>query len=280
MLVIMERFGHGAPSPGTDQAVVAIPIPSEGRLVQTSVQGHMVSSVAMDVLDVAAYGVHCLVVPLVSPNDGDVIDTIWDELVPKSNATLTLDLNENTVDVEARWEPGQEILGDLMDIQIVKPHVVYERRPLISFASVQTGFTPGTPDTYRPTERFTFQNNQSFFCPREAALMYGISSPDWVEAVTNLELLPSTGLTTTQEWSILKYLDKVVEDMMWDMIGAVTGGTQEIYKEATEFLEGLLSDFGKVQTAEFTNATWSSTVVMTAGVVVPGKLEKQVVSAR
>lgn len=280
MLVIMERFGMAAPAAGTDQVIVAIPVPSEGKVVQTSVQMHVVASASVDVLDVVAYGAHCLILPLVSPNDGDVIDTIWDELVPKSNATLTFDLDESTQDGEARWEPGQEIVGNLLDIQIVKPMVVQERRKLITFAEMQTGFEPGTPDTYRPTHRFSFQNNKTYYCPRESALMLGISSPDWVEAVTNLELLPNTTLTPAQEWALLKYLDKVVEDMMWDMIGAVTGGTQEIYVEATSFLERLLSDFGKVQNAEFTNALWSATAVMTAGVVVPGMLEKQVVSAR
>lgn len=280
MLVIMERFGHTNVGVGTDEVAVAVPIPAEGRVVQTSVQGHMVVTGSIDVLDVVAYGVHNLVVPLIQPNNGDVIDTIWDQLVPKSNATLTFDLGEELADTEARWEPGQEVVGNLLDIQIVKPMPVYERRKLISFASVQTGFTPGTPDTYRPTDRFQYQVNRSFYCPRESALMYGLSSPDWVEAVTNLELLPTGTLTTTQEWALLKYLDKVVEDMMWDMIGAITGGTQEIYTEATTFLENLLSDFGKVQAAEFTGATWSATVVMTAGIVVPGQLEKQVVSAR
>lgn len=280
MLVIMERIGHGLPVPGTDQVLIGIPVPSEGRVVQTSVQGHMVSNSSVSVLDVVAYGAHCLVVPLVSPNDGDPIDTIWDELVPKSNATLTFDLNEATADAEARWEPGQEIVGNLLDIQIVKPQVVFERRKFITFADAQTGFEGGSPDTFRPVDRFSLQNNESFYCPRESAVLYGVSAPDWVEAVTNLELLPTGALTVTQEWAMLKYLDKIVEDMMWDMIGAITGGTQEIYTEATAFLENLLSDFGKVQVAEFSNMTWSATVVVTCGVVVPGRIEQQTISAR
>lgn len=281
--IIMERMGHRAVPQGTDEALIAFPIPSECTLSRLKFEAHMVASAARDVVLVSAYGAHWFFLPLLDPDSETNLDAIWDALVPKSQAVIDADLSDVAV-TDAVWEPGQTVEGALFDITVSAPEKMWSKRKYLTYADAQTGFQAGSPDTYIPTHRFNDRIGQRYRATTDSVVMYGVSSPDFVEAVTNNAIfaaLPAIG--NLAKFAMVKYVDHVIEAMMWDVIGIGAEGASGAalpFEDSTVFLQNLLSDFGFIDNANFAAGTWDATVVAEIALDVPGDLAQKSISAR
>lgn len=280
--IIMERLGHRSIDQGTDEALVGFPVPSECTLEMVRFGSTIVREGSIDVEKVSAYGAHWFFLPLLDPDAGDSLDTIWDELVPKSQPSIDMDLGDSAF-TDAVWEPGQEVRGALFDMTVSVPELMYKREKYLTFADVSTGYTAGTPDKFVPVDRFHGSINKRYRARSSAVAIFGVGSPDFVEQVTQTKIFATqTGVAERSFWAMTKYIDHVVEAMMWDVIGMGAEGASGAtlpFEDATIFLQGLLSDFGVVDTTRFAGATYSTTVQAKAIINVPGDISVQTLKA-
>ncbi len=276
-------MGHRAINAGTDEALVAFPVPSECKVEMLKFEGHIVASVPLDLTNVCAYGAHWYFLPLLDPDALDTLDAIWDELVPKSQAVIDADISDAAV-ADAVWEPGQTVEGALLDMTVSDPSEMWSKRKYLTYADAQTGFVDGTPDTFVPTDRFNDSVQQGYTAKLDSAVLYGVSSPDFVEAVSNTTVFATVpNIGNFAKFAMVKYIDHVMEAMMWDVIGIgaeAASGAVLPFEDSTLFLQNLLSDFGFIDAANFAARTWDCTIVAEMVLLVPGDLAKKTISAR
>lgn len=265
----MERFAARSVLAASDEVLMAWPVPSGCTVLNV---WHWLSSVAaqnFDVTQVCAYGVDGYLIPLLDPDGGIDIEVIWDTQVPKMNLTLAFEMSDAS-DTQPRWEPGELLTEALTTMSLNSPEQVFKRRMFITFADVQTGFLAGTPDTYRPVDKYRTHSKKSYFAPRESAYIFGFSNPNMANDVSDAELLP-TGVN--REWAMLKFIDWVMESMMVDVLGLSTGGTAVPFDEASAFIENIMTDWNVVDdTALFAATSWIVTGGGTMQMRVPGKI--------
>ena len=91
-------------------------------------------------------------------------------------------------------------------------------------------------------------------------------------------LLPSGAIA---EWNMLKYIDRVMNEMMVHVLGLGTPGTGTVpWDDAEDFLEDIVSDFGYLgSTTPFDGTTWSTFMIGKVKLSVPGEVPKTIISA-
>lgn len=250
--------------------MVGFPIPSECSVVNTWIDVHLSWLQGLTMLTGVFYGFDGYLFPVSDPDAGDGINVLWDTHVPKMDQDLSYELSDAS-DAAPRYEPGQELTESILGMSFSAPEQVFKRRRLMSYASHPMGFD-NTGPTWLPGEHFSSHIGKRYHAIQESALLFAASNPAMNEDVQNIELLP-TGVD--EEWAMMKYIDRVVEDMMVHVLGLGTVGSGTVpWSIAETFIENLVSDFATVA-----NTPWQSTpntfqchMKATCQVVVPGKL--------
>ncbi len=204
----------------------------------------------------------------VDDDAGDIMDDIWDEMIPKADADLAFELSD-AADAAPFFEPGEEVTEAITEVMVGAPEKIFERRRMITIVDNMLTFD-GT-SVYWGFDGFKTTINKKYSVESNSAILIGMSSPDMLSDTSNKELLP-TGAAV--EWVMLKYIDMIVEDMFIWILGLGTAGTGTVpYDDAETFLEGLLSRFSAVdQTTGYQSEDLRVHATGNAQIYVPGRV--------
>lgn len=224
-----------------DTVLVGFPVPSGCTVRKVKLDFAMVKAAAVGIVDAVMYGFDGWLLPLLDPDGAQVLDTIWDTLVPKMSQDLDFELSDSA-DTTSFFEPGELVSETILDMNINAPERVFKRRRMLTFAGPEhKGFVEAGL-TWTPTDMFKTTQKGNYFAERESALLYAVGAPNMDQDTGNNNLLP-TGATI--EWAMLKYIDHILDMMIVHVLGLGTAGSGTVpWDDAEDFIEAIVSDFG------------------------------------
>lgn len=252
-------------------------MPSDCTLVNTFLDCSVIVDAGVPIEMGVFYGFDGYLIPINDPDGGIDIEVLWDTQVPKMDQDLSYELSDAS-DTAPRYEPGQELTESILGISFSSPEQVFKRRRMMTYATHPMGFDFATLN-YTPADHFSSRIGKKYRAIMESALLFAVSNPGMDDDVQNLELLP-TG--ADEEWVMMKYINRILDDMMVHVLGLGTVGSGTVpWSTAETFIENLVSDFGTIDDGPFSSspAALNCFVKATAQVVVPGDLPRSTISA-
>lgn len=227
--------------------------------------------------ELVAYAMDGYILPVIDLSGGIATDTIWDELVPKSDSDLAFELDDSA-DADPTWSPGEQVSEVITGMFVQKPTRFFKRRKWFSNASMGFATYDFASNSWFPAEFFKTAVRKSFNIARPSAIMIGFSNPNMGQDISNVELLP-TGATI--EWALLKHIGDTQKDVIRMLLGLWSEGSGSFgLDEAEEFMENIVSDFGVVDdTTTFKINSWKISCIANARIMVPGTLKTGAIKA-
>jgi len=251
----------------TDTVIAAVPIPAGGSLQGVWLESH-VASIALPFTRVGMYGVTGFVLPVLDPDAGQTFDQIWDLQVPKdtSDGAGAFDMDTAGVDSTAEFDVGQlDIAGGIMESSSA-PLEIFRRRKILSVSNSPFVYLDSTIK-YHALDTFNTHIKRRVRVDVPSVFILGFSSPGYVET----ESLLTT--PTEKEWSMLQYVEVVLENAFMNLIGLTESGAETPFVESSSFLANFLEQ-AAVDPASGPNlasTTWSVTTKATYCIDVPGR---------
>jgi len=221
----------------------------EATTVSTAQQFHMAA------LEAWALPVH-------DPDDVGTMQTVWDQLVPKDQVALTLDLDTIAADSAPFFEPA-DVDWTLVIPMGLRPQRLFHWHGMFSLGqrSLMVNQDPESPFgiQFVPGGRVNFQ-----FGPvaveQPTLIVVAMASPDLAQTSSSNPI----ALYAEQEWGQIRYIDHVLERAMLDMLGVFEAGAETPWEEATILLKKHLQP----DIFETTGATFISKTSRAAGQLV------------
>ncbi len=276
MLLHLKRWFNGLAAAGTDQGLCSFPIPDEGKLVQQQGEFKLITPTSIALTAAVIYGVQAWLLQSEDPTT-DFLDhdALWDSFVPKPVAASVAALDaSNAADASAAQEPGQVSITQIFNQEILSPTRIFSREKLITLADGQTGFEPGSPSTFVPTDRFSISSNASYRAGGgDMGLVYGLSSPDLAGLVADDDVMDPL-VNATGGFYVMKYINEFLDKALVDLVGLSEAGAESPYEDIMIWLIGMLERLSEGSGAgAFTAIAWTAKGKLTCGIQVPGTFE-------
>lgn len=246
MIVVRETIVAGVVAPGTDKVLAWAPIPEGGKLLSVTGELHVLGLEEDSIDKFHGYGFSGELIPVVDPDAGVSLDTMWDYQVTKpadasvAAATTALDFDWDTSDTGPDVEPGQADLNQMLGLVESTKKIIEPVLEIVSFPKQRTGSyheeTSGD-DQWVPTDYKTFRSERKLVSRQGPSFaMLAFSSPTMDEEETSPTLESTVG-----QWGILGNLDNVLNDM-WKMNAGLTDvGAIAPYLNASNEIEQLVA---------------------------------------
>lgn len=269
-IISMDQFTQRNVAINADDVIAAWPCPGESSLLGVNMELHISTVTDEAATGVVAYSVDGFILPILDLDGGEEVDTLWDELVPKSDSTYAFEMSD-VADPDPPWAPGEQVSEVLTGMVVQKPTRIFKRRTWISAQKMgYTTFDFATND-YFPGDYFSTEVKKTYHVERPSAIMFGFGSPP-VADVSNTELLP-TGAAL--EWVLLKHIDDTQKDVMRMLLGLSSEGTGTFgLDEAEAFMESIVSRFGSIDdVGDINTRTWQVITISNCRINVPGTMK-------
>lgn len=256
-----------------DEVVADYPLPAGCTLQNVALGMKMIGPDDTLVTSGVMYGVAGYVVPMLDPEGGVAVDTIWDQLVPKDVAegAGVFDLDTGATDTTPEFNWGEVDWTQVFGVAGNSPVEIFRRRKLITFADVAVGYfrVDSAPDLYVPLDRFQTMINRRVRAAKHSYVLFGFSSPDLTQTSATL---PTT--INEQEWVMMTYMETFLEYAFVNLMGQVEAGAESPYEEASAFVAELLERTALEESSNaFTPVQWLVFTQATFVVDVPGRLK-------
>lgn len=232
-----RRMSQRLISPGTDEVLFGMSLPSESRLNNVRAKVSVVGS-DLDSLLACGYAVEGWILPVLDPDSGQSLQTLWDNLVPKDSDVQTLDLDTSAADVSPFWEPGEFDLGSFFEVGL-RPERIYHKHKILTMAngSIFTFQDNQTPFNriFVPGDNFVINVAKNYFVKQPSVVVFGFAAPAMDDTTSGEE----QALQEAQ-WGQTKYVHHVLERAMLHTLGLTEGGAETPWEEATALLVGHL----------------------------------------
>lgn len=213
-------------------------MPDGSKLLAVRGELHVVGAEAAPTNQLSAYGFSGEVIPIVDPDGGIDINTLWDNMVTKpiqmseTAGVSTVDFDFDTTDPTPDTEPGEVDTNDMFGLldptkEIFAPHLEW-----MSFAKgAPIATTAGTPDTYTPRDYKTFNSTRRLMADGPSYAMLAVSSP-------SLDNSDTTELTETpaSAWGIMENVEMAMDQMLLMQTGIVEAGAESPYVDITTII--------------------------------------------
>lgn len=257
---------------GEDEVISAYPIPQNGRLNQVNLDIRLIGGVgvALGMEKVVLYGIDGYVVPVTDPDATLPYDTAWDRFVPKDDAVgVSLNLDTLVPDTSPVYEEGHVDINAMFDMVGLAPREIFRRRRMLSFADMGPTVGSQAVDTWTPGESFQTVVKQRVRVNQPSYVLFGLSSPALTATSTSI-WVPPVG---AQQWAILQYMEKFLEDAFIQSLEMVETGAETPYVESESYIQRMLEDIIFETTADaFHPQQWNVFTASTFNVTVPGRL--------
>lgn len=277
MKIYPHIMGEIAVAAGADQVINAIAIPGQSKLSHVWMDFSLVSAGVQDVLDASMYGVTGYIVPIPDPDATTVLNTLWDEMIPKDDSILTADSIDldfvDTADATAEITPGDPSIEELFNVG-GRPERIFERTEMITFGKQSAGFIAGTPNTFIPRDAWKAEVKRQYNVEMPSLLMFGISAPS-TTGTGSQPFVPGTN----QQWLQLRYMADTAKDAWKFAVGLIEAGAETPYLEAAALLSDYLERFFEETTGAFVDTAYRVFTDFRYEVQVEGELSVEAISA-
>lgn len=253
MRVFPKVVSQNDVSPNQDKVIVSVPIPANTTFNGLWIEGNILATSRLTALCACAYGVSGYIIPVDDPDSAIVIDTLWDEKVPKDDsidAAGSLDLDTAGEDTSPEFELGETDISELLGITTA-PQMVFERRELLTASKCLATFhldgaSPFTDHYYFPYDQFRLRIRKRFFVKNASYLLVGLSQPAYAQTRNLFK-----SFNSIQEWSTLQYLGETLKDMFKFVVNTIEAGAESPYQEAANLISDFLEEFQEQNAGSF-----------------------------
>lgn len=274
--LIARRMGYISVNAGSDKVLFGITLPSDSVVHSLRAKIQLVANT--DVLRGVATmnALEGWVLPLLDPDAGAALNTIWDQLVPKDSDVLTLDLDTGAVDTSPFFEPGEVELSAMFDVGL-RPRRVYHRHRLhtlngaiFSYQDNQASFLV----KYTAGDRFEVNLKQNIRVSQPSVLVFAVASPQMDDTDAS-----APNALSEAELPQVKYFGDMLKRAMLDVLGVVEAGAETPWEEASALMVKHLDPDVYEETAGAIEAmTWNCWFEVTIDHSVEGTLNIGTVS--
>lgn len=263
----------------SDNVIASIPLPEKSVLLNVSGKcGINYGTGLFPVASVFYYGVSGQIIPVEDPDNVVALDTIFDRFVTKDAdwAEDAIDLDTNSAVTSPEFEPGEGNVFDTFNMDAGVRQIYRRRKKLTSVGRPK--FLDTTVKWY-PDDSFRLNANGKYGTNRHSMVLYAISNPELVDITTTLPVMPSE-----VEWSMLQYVDTMVEDAWKALTGLADEEAVTItlpYDVAMFFFSSLLEPDLVQESGGFIPdpTTVLSTTDIVATIRVPGDFNMKTLSS-
>ncbi len=249
-------MSHRTVVAGADQVILGLSMPSGSVLHDINAEVHLAGIIAHELNELRMYALEAWIIPVIDPDAGSTMDTLFDRLVPKDTDTETIDLDTGASDATPFFEPGEPDFSDLMEVGL-KPERIYKKARLLSIGrgsifQFQDNQTPFAPQ-WIAGDVFNIRIRKRYLIRQPSIVVIAVASPSLDDTTT-------TPPTTAAEadWGQIKYIGHVLERALLHLFGVVEAGAETPWEEATALLKQFLEPDVFEQTGgTFVPGTWS-----------------------
>ena len=254
---------------GVDQALFGISLPSDCILNSINAEVHVVGQTVQTIATAIMYGIQGYVLPVLDPDAGAELDTVWDTLVPKDDDTDTIDLDTGAVDAQSMFEPGEAAMAEVLDLGL-QPQRIYASQRMKSWANANFRQEQTDVLEWVPSEVHKIRvGRKRYHCKGPSVVIFALGNADMLDT--------SSGVLTAlaeNEWPRVKYMGTVLEQALMQHFGLVEAGAETPWVEAAQLLRKYLEPDVHEETAGAWSAqtlrTWTN---VTFDVSVPGTMD-------
>lgn len=267
-----RRRGQRKISAGTDEVIAGISLPSGSVLNGVGGQLHVIR----DIVHLSGVASLCAlqgyILPVLDPDAGASLQTIWDTLVPKDDDVDTIDLDTGAADTQSFYEPGELSMAEVLDLGL-QPQRIYHREFLSTYVqnSVTLGESPSA-DIFEFLAGFThrFRISKRYRVSQPSVVLFAVGNAA-MDDTTNTE---PTALAE-EEWFRVKHIETMIEQALITLFGLTEAGATVTWDTAAALLrEYLEPNPFEETTGAWGTATLNSFTMATFDVSVPGTLDK------
>lgn len=248
-------------SPGdSDHVLAGMPIPAGGMLANVWGDVHMVPATNLTKIRACVYAFAGFIVPYFDDTKSITFESLWNQQVPKDDAlsvtagVVNLDMQPESADATAMFEPGQANLNRLFNVGN-QAERIYNRERLLSVASRgQPEFVASSEvDLWQPSDHFNVRIRNNYRVQQPSYVLFAVSNPPLDDMTTSAEVT----LNSSEE-AILNNLELAIELAMPSIVGLTEAGAESPFLELAEFIEKMVEPITEEETAEsFADITWT-----------------------
>lgn len=251
--MIARRRGQVLVEAGVDKVIWAISLPQDALIRNVRGKVDLIGTSDFSFILGTFYGLEMYVLPVFDPDATNVIQTLFDQLVPKDTAVQAIDLDTGATDATPFFEPGEVNWAEVLDIG-VRPEKMYSRYKMLNATNALfMGRDPETP--------FSLEMRLGDSVEVQVAKTYRVKQPSVVALAIATPVLDQTAddvLTLhaleEDEWGRIKYAELMLEHAMIDLLGLTESGAETPWEEATD----LLQEYLEPPMTEDTSGNWTS----------------------
>ncbi len=225
---------------GADQMVGGMWLPA--HTVLKRVRGYCVFEAAVErgLNQVSMGAIAGYILPVVDPDAGSNMATIWDTQVPKDVTSETLDLDEATASGAPFWEPGAQKWENLYDVGN-SPVRLFERHFLSGMGHNAIAVNRD------PESTFDYEYIGGKTIPIDIEGQMRVDGPSLIAFAIGSPLTTVTSATAAvaaiseADWPQLQFIDHVIERALLHLLGLTEAGAETPFEEATAMLKTHLS---------------------------------------
>ncbi len=233
--LIGRRMFQQSVGADTDQVCFGFWIPANSTVRGLSAYFKGLSTLPQTILTAGLGAASIWMLPVVDPDSGNSMETIWDTHVPKETTANTMDLDAATPDTQPAYEPGALAWEHTFDIGRQPRRLWHQEFMSTALDGIGLARDPETPFNYEfhPSFRLGMRLAKAVRVRQPSLLVAGFSSPD--TTVTS----PTTPIQAIGEsdWGQLQFIDHVMERAMMSLLGLTEVGAETPWEEATQLLK-------------------------------------------
>ena len=215
---------------GQDQVLFGLSLPSGSRINNISANIHVVGNSIQPRTNVNMFAVEGYILPVIDPDAGASLETIWDTLVPKDDDVDTIDLDTQAADTQPFFEPGESAMAEVLDVGF-QPEKVYSTRRMMSFANAGMRQEEASVLEFAPASVINVRVRKNYAIQNPSVLVFSLASPSLDDTTNTIEAAASEN-----EWPRLKYMEVVLEQALIQFMGLVEAGAESPWEEAAALL--------------------------------------------
>lgn len=241
---------------GADTVLFGVWLPAHTVLRQVRGEVTVESNTIATALDVFMGSVEAWVLPVNDPDEGNVMESSWDQLVPKDTSSLTMDMDTTAQDTTPFFEPGAVYWESLFDLGR-HPIRLFQKQWMCSLGhnTIHQHKDTETPFAVEwvPGLTFPLSISRPVRVRQPSLLAFALASPDTT--------LTNDGAATSgmgeKEWGQVQFIDHVMERAMLSLLGLTEAGAETPWEEAAVLLKKVLDPLvDETVGATFTPTQW------------------------
>ena len=263
-----RRRSHVLVPAAQDRVLFGLSLPPGSRINNIRASIHVMGDTVLAANRAMMYAVEGYILPVLDPDSGASLDTIWDQLVPKDDDVDTIDLDTGAVDGQPFFEPGESSMAEVLDVGL-QPEKVFSAHRLITFANGGLRQEEAGVLEFAASDVMEVRVRKNYAISQPSALVFALASPMLDDTTATVEAIAAEA-----EWNRLQFMETVLEQALIKFMGLVEAGAETPWEEAAALLRKHLEPDPYEETAGawaaetwnvFTNAVIDHSVEGTMG---------------